>query len=1340
MIFVGLCCAAALAIDWTFDLPLLVRVSMLVSTALVIVAGVAWWIARPCLRSLSPIDLAALIENTEPAFQERLLTAVELSEPTATEGEQGSPVMRQWMVQQTVETIRDFDVDSAVDTREAMQRCGIGAAMLLGLILPFLIAGEAYGRLWTRVLNPWGNYDRVASLRIDVPDGDRTVAKGSDVKLFAVAERVIGETPLPESIWLHFTPAGGQQERRRMDWNEEAQGYTTVFPHLTQPLTFSMSAERARTRTYQLDIAEPPEATRLIADVRPPAYTGLAARRFDGAVGELTVPEFSRVQLEVAFNHPVTSARLLWLDPPAQDRSLANDVDIPAEHPKPIRTWNGFDVYNEIELSLSTDGLDATWSTDVARADLSGRYVLYAKDARGLETPAAPVRRMTLVPDAAPEIAFLDEEEQIAAQADDQLDIPLRATDDYGLAAFELHIDLARGPGIDEQRVLTVEPEMLGERRLQQAFRVDLKEFNLKNGMFLTLRGRAADERPLPGPNESWTAPRLIQIQDKAPPYGDATLAKQQERTEDFIEKLRDAVAERQTEVERLKKQAEQERNAEEWDQDPALEELRKELNELEAKLAELEETFEDRPLLDSLTEQMQKIREEQLTPAADQVGEAAQAELAKKPEALQAAAEDLEAAVDGLNELQEQFNQLAELQRDLRELNRLAQNADRLANDAQRLEQSPPMPPAADPSQDDVLERAQEQWENDRQELARDQQELVSDLEDLLERRPEVMQAAREALLEQLRKLADQADQLSEYQQARADNLEQDASRLSEQMQALAAAQEELRKEAEQLRKESGSPMDSGNENAPELAAMQQALDELRKGNPPLAQERQQQAAEALEQLGEQLAAMTEPMAPQESPAGQPMPQSDSEPAGQQPMGGEPQASGEPGSSPPTAGEGNMPEPAGDSEPSAPASSEGGMPEITDAFFLADVRNPVANAFRVPHVRRRRNNGTPSNAGEPSEAGPMGPMRGSPTHMEGMGDGPPQPSPASARAEAAQALAERQRALAQQVAEMLAQSGGGSEPMGSGAPMSPMNGAAPTPMTGADSPPSGSQPSGNGSPPSSGQMDNAGQNVAREQTENLADQFEQIAETLQAEPLSDQQLAQAAQAAQSGAQQAGQELQRAASELANSNTGRAASATDAAAQALKSAAAAARSAAGQSGSESPVPQSTGEQVAEASRQLTDAGKQLAQMSFPSESQQSQPGQSPGENDTPAGSDGANTPPSGAPQQMAGSQPSSASESLQQAAAALKQAAGKMGMSPNSPGDQPPAPGNPSSPGGGTGQPNDTGNEQLVDLTELNIDLDLSDPRDWGQLPGELRTELLETAGKRRDREYAPLI
>ena len=52
----------------------------------------------------------------------------------------------------------------------------------------------------------------------------------------------------------------------------------------------------------------------------------------------------------------------------------------------------------------------------------------------------------------------------------------------------------------------------------------------------------------------------------------------------------------------------------------------------------------------------------------------------------------------------------------------------------------------------------------------------------------------------------------------------------------------------------------------------------------------------------------------------------------------------------------------------------------------------------------------------------------------------------------------------------------------------------------------------------------------------------------------------------------------------------------------------------------------------------------------------------------------------------------------------------------------------------------DFGNEALAKLIELEASLGRMSERNWGELPGELQSELMESSSRRADGDYARLI
>ncbi|MCA9055284.1 MAG: hypothetical protein KDA75_15695, partial [Planctomycetaceae bacterium] len=223
----------------------------------------------------------------------------------------------------------------------------------------------------------------------------------------------------------------------------------------------------------------------------------------------------------------------------------------------------------------------------------------------------------------------------------------------------------------------------------------------------------------------------------------------------------------------------------------------------------------------------------------------------------------------------------------------------------------------------------------------------------------------------------------------------------------------------------------------------------------------------------------------------------------------------------------------------------------------------------------------------------------------------------------------------------------------------------------------------------------------------------------------------------------------------------------------------------------SQVPQSVGQTLTQAMRQLQQAGEQLAQMPSPAANGQDladagqqpsmQAGQQPnGEGSPTSTSENASPSGEGQPgetqpgaegqpqsgQQMAGAdQPTagegamsdgegqlgdaaggmpqpSATNSLQQVAQSLNQAAEQLGLTPgqaqgqrtNS--QQQGATGSPTT----DGESSDGGAQETLRLTNLEEQLQNISSRNWGELPGKLQTDILQSSQQRTGGDYGKVI
>ncbi len=1297
---VALAIGATLIFDIFVDLPIAIRAGMLLATGALALLGLTFWVIRPATKNVDDTELAAFVETQFPELNERLLSSVELNEEDEVSA---SPLMRKWLLQETVTLAKRVDFSEAVDATRAVRRCWWGGVACLALLLPLLFAGDAYAVLFSRFINPWGNYERVQNLVLTIENGDRVVAEKSDVTIEAKVSWRFKPGTRPDSAWIEWTTDDGRTETRRLDWSKETESFVGTLNRVEQSFSYHVSADRSRTQSFRIDVVPLPQIEELQIEISPPAYTGQPAQFHDLALGEIRVIEQSRWEVSVTFNKPVEKAEILWID---GDSQLLAGEEVAA-------LIDGTPVMDHTEIPLNVGETSALLSETLPLETPSGRFAIRVTDKAGLSSEASVIRRLTIVPDAAPLIQFADHEDNIAVRPDDIIDLPLTITDDFGIASVELHYEVTRDDAMQQEGILEAEEFEVGSRDARQVFRFALSQLNMQSGMTLSLRGRATDERPVPEPNESWTVTRFLMIRDDAKPYGEQSVAQQQQHTKQVLDALKTELLQQKEKAKQLEQQAkDQNAKKEKWDADQEVQELREKLEKLQQQMEKLSALFDQQPLFEKIGEETRNIAEGKLQEATEKIEQAQQANLQEKPQEFAEAASKLNDAAQQLDEMQQKFDQLADLQRDLLELGRLANQTEQLANSVENLEnQKQQMQEQPEPA-DQVQQR---KWDSDQREAWEDYEQLDESLKSLFERRPELADAAAKNLQEKLEDLAKRAEELSKQQQNLANAAKQQAQETAKELAELQKKQNELSEAADQLANNLEAAEDKEQATA-SMENLQKALEEMKAGNAEAAEEAQQQAREELQDLAERLekevaeaAKDGEPDSKQSELAKESRQLADklSEATEQlQQLSKENQpAEMQPNQQPTAENSAQQPPESNEltemlDQQQALAEFANDLQEKLEELSLDDAAVDQASEQFAQQSQQASDKSQQLDATEAAKQAQQASETAQELAEKLQRDEVPQ-----GVQQAAQQAAQQQAELAEQM-QSLAEN-----------------------------------------PESQEQLRSQLQQQTEEQTQQLSEELGDRASELAAQPVNKQNESQQAEQAEQLAEEAKQAMSQASEESQKNNQGEASQNAEAAAKSLAEAAKKAKEASGEQSSDSPVSGEIGEQVAQASRQLNAAGEMLQKLGAPkpgSEGDQQGEGQ-PGEGESSSkeskdGGDGKGQQQGDNPQQS-GQKPSTA-DALRQAAQSMRQASGQQGGKSQSkqqgePSQQAPQQSG-TSPGGESSDFGTT--QQLAELMQMQVDLSNMSKRDWGQLPSELQTELLESSQKKPTGEYQRLI
>lgn len=827
--------AAAMLADLNFDFSQRIRAAVLATIAAV--GAITFWrlVLRPVLTNLSAAELAAMVEIIHPELNEQLTSTIELNDPDIPESHKGSMLMRDLLTEQTLDRVGGLDFSQSVSAARTFRMTIFAAVAVMVFLLPYVLAGDSYRLLLSRLFLPFGNYATVGSLVFEVEPGDQVVAHGDDVTLTTKVQRRLGGEADPEAVWLNWTNTSGEPEQRRMEFQESAEAFQTTLPRVVSDFDFHVSADDSRSRFYRVTVVERPELTVATLDVEPPAYVGLPARTIDGIVGDILVHERSGLSFRLKFNKPIAKAELQWLQPrriPMTEAETKNQKQTP----------------KTAAFELSEDGKSATLNS---AALVAGPFELLLTDSYGLTNSEEPSRNLIITIDQPPELIVEGDAKPQQVRPDDVVPVRVLANDDFGIGALELHYSvLAPAP---KDGVEAVEAATLGQQEVTHTFRLDLSKLKLQTGSVVSYRVRAADQRPVPGPNEVWSEERLLNINESAKPPGSDELVQRQRKLKEELQGIREGVEKSSKQVAELYEAAETDLRMQlEFGRNKEIAPRALEQVDLAERLEALSNRFAENRLYANLVPEARQIARQELPQTSQKLRQAADAAIRPKADTLSNSVGRLDQIADSLREMEKEFDELAALESDLLELNRLAERAKALSEQAIELDRRRRnVPEGETPEQ---RQQREQQLAQEMRQLAAQQRQLTNQLQDLLERRPELVEAARADQLDRLAELSKRALELAEPQDMLAEALRKESQRATNQDLPLDEQQQKLNQAANEL----AAAADARNANSPvtplDPQALRKALDALKNGDQAEAQKLQQAAAEELERLAAEL------------------------------------------------------------------------------------------------------------------------------------------------------------------------------------------------------------------------------------------------------------------------------------------------------------------------------------------------------------------------------------------------------------------------------------------------------------------------------------------------------
>ncbi|MEX2220104.1 MAG: hypothetical protein WD749_15245 [Phycisphaerales bacterium] len=520
-------------LDYLVRLPAGIRGVILLAGLGVLVVE-AWRRVAPAL-SFRPAltDVALRLERSEEGRRAGLggvlASGLELSRDS---GPGSSRSMASRVVTDAERRFAGARAGSLIRPGPTLQSALVMAVCLLGLAGVVLVAGAPLASIGaTRVLAPWAGAEWPKRTQLADATGLSVHPVNTALPLRAAlrrTDRAMGET----RIFAAYRLAGDSASPRRVQLTGQGKRSTVevsgerlsgeLYERLIEPASLGLSAARGtpeleywfesaddRTEPRTVKLVQPPAIVQASAVITPPPYAQVGGGAFLAGRHDLgpgndqravvgPVLGGSHIQLMIRLNKPVPTPSALADEESRADRARWLAAAFP-------RAELGED------LSVSFNGVEWTLGW---RADQSVRLPVIATDEYGLRSAEEATFAIDVSPDRAPTASVLEPREDESVLATAVVPATGEGRDDVGLAAVSLSRQIARppkgsmgaaaeaaGPSVTvASRDLVAEPQGPGPAlQAGVTLRLDLATLDLNPGDEVWLTAVAVDAYELRG-------------------------------------------------------------------------------------------------------------------------------------------------------------------------------------------------------------------------------------------------------------------------------------------------------------------------------------------------------------------------------------------------------------------------------------------------------------------------------------------------------------------------------------------------------------------------------------------------------------------------------------------------------------------------------------------------------------------------------------------------------------------------------------------------------------------------------------------------------------------------
>jgi hypothetical protein len=768
-------------------------------------------LARPLFRRFDSAALAGLIETRYPELLERLTSTVELSGPV--DVHHGSRQFIDFLVKETEKQSGHLDFGQAVP-KDRTGRLAWGAIFaILALVIPAIVWPQRAKELAGRFLMPWRDPAASPIFTIEVAPGDTFVGRGQMLNIVATVQAEKENTELPRSGRV-VVVQNGVNKSFRME-AEHSNQFALKMPRdlISKDFDYYVEAGYVTSSRFHVEVVEPVQMT---ADspkvyIVPPAYAqGTIDSQTKPGLVDLAVLQHSELTFHCQFTRPAVAASLEWT------------ADGGAKQVIPLQLADGKEEGN-VALTARTGG--------------SFRLVMEAE--HGIRTEL-PLHRVDVKIDQPPVFDKVSGTNEIKmVRSYEPIPIEFSLLDDVGVDAAFVEFSINKGAPI-------VEPITLqGKGTLEAKGRHTLSLASIvQEGDEVTYRLKAIDNRRIPEiklePNVAYFPEkgfRTLKIARQADPLFQQEIEAQRDTINNKLDEIKQNLMKEERSVYKLKQESKDQPSLQP-DQKKDLQEASRQNRAIEDALRDLSQETGETPGLERLADLALRVADKEMRQSAEALHDA---EKEKQQEVrdskLEKSDKQLNDALEKLDALKDANQKLAQQRLDQKKLEMAAERERHLAEKAADLAKKE----NADPSKSE--------------EVKREQKELSDDVKQLAEKSEAIRKAMEAARAEETKQLADKARELAKAERDLDQAIrEREKEQLKGRLDDLARKQEKLAEKADQLAQETKKSLDKPKADAFKPEEAKKATQSLKHNEPAEAMKHQDHATVDLDKLATNL------------------------------------------------------------------------------------------------------------------------------------------------------------------------------------------------------------------------------------------------------------------------------------------------------------------------------------------------------------------------------------------------------------------------------------------------------------------------------------------------------